>query len=74
MITIKLLTAQRDHVARIKIPPFLAPPEVIVWGSRAFYRKAEPFPTDRVPEFTEIGVYVHAGPAEKPAYTEGGPA
>lgn len=70
MHTVKLITPNRDHVARIKIPPFVTPPEIIVWGARAFYRKPEPFPTDRIAEYAEVFCYVHAGEAERPTYQE----
>ncbi|MCC6295420.1 MAG: hypothetical protein IT469_01795 [Pseudomonadales bacterium] len=64
MQTIKLITAQRDHVARLKCHPFITPPEVILWGGRAFRRQAAPFETDRVPEYTELFVYVVPPTAE----------
>lgn len=71
MHTIKLVTQNRDHVARIKVPPAVATREVIIWGGRAFFREGAPFPPNRAVEYVEVGVYSHRGEAEKPGYAEG---
>jgi len=58
MQKIKLVTASGDFVTEVTIPPFLTPPDVLLWGERTFkadmldrelYREAFMFvvPVDR---------------------------
>lgn len=35
---IELLTADGEHVGMTKIPPFIIPPEVVIWGIRVFQK------------------------------------
>lgn len=43
---IDLRTRDDNYVTTVKIPPFLVPPEVIIWGTRMFYRSPDKPNTD----------------------------
>lgn len=35
-VTVRLLTAERALAHEQAIPPFMTPPEIVIWGSRFF--------------------------------------